>query len=65
MELEAEFGDITLVLDEVYSEIHKFKFMGFKMESKKSIRVLGALIDVTFPDLDHFEYSSATIKTDQ
>ena len=46
VDIEAEFGEIILVLDEVYSEMHKFKFMGFKIESKKSIRVLGTLVDV-------------------
>jgi S-adenosylmethionine synthetase len=44
-EIEAEFGEIVVILDEVYSEMHKFKFMGFRIESKKSLRVLSALVD--------------------
>lgn len=44
--MEAEFGEIILVLDEVFSESHKFKFMGIRIESKKTVTVLGALADV-------------------
>lgn len=46
MEVEAEFGEIILVLDEVFSETHKFKFMGVRVESKRTVAVLGALADV-------------------
>lgn len=45
MEIEAEFGEILLIIDEVFSEMHKFKFMGFKIEAKKTVRVIAALVD--------------------
>lgn len=45
IEIEAEFGEILLIIDEVYSEMHKFKFMGFKFEAKKSLKVISTLID--------------------
>lgn len=45
MEIEAEFGEILLIIDEVFSEMHKFKFMGFKVEAKKTIRIISVLFD--------------------
>lgn len=45
-EFQIEFGEFILILDEIYSEVHKLKFMGIRVESKKSLRVLTALVDV-------------------
>lgn len=44
LEIEAHFGNIVLILDEIYSEMHKFQFMGVRMETKTPVRGLNMLI---------------------
>lgn len=39
-------GKLEVLIDEVYSKMHLLKFMGLKIESKKSLVVLSALVDV-------------------
>ena len=44
--VNVEIGKLELIVDEVYRQMHMFKFMGLRVESKKSLTVLGSLIKV-------------------
>ena len=52
-----DLGKLELLVDEVYSKMHLFKFMGVKVEAKKSIVVLAQLIHVRPRGLAIFFYS--------
>ena len=63
-EFEAEFGEIIVVLDEVFSEMHKFKFMGFRIESKKSLKLLAHVLDSISANIQPLMKQLEKIKVD-
>ena len=44
---DLDFGRLELLVDEIYTKRHLFKCLGVRVESRKSLRVLGSLIEVS------------------
>ena len=45
--VSVDLGKLELLVDEVYSKMHLFKFMGVKVEAKKSIVILADIVHVS------------------
>lgn len=48
-----EFGNILMLIDELYAKKHFFKFMGIRLESKKSVYILENILKVVILYLYH------------